>query len=494
MRSQGCGFARLPLSRPGSAALVILSAFGLVACAPVGPDFKRPTATTQSTWSQVPVDLGTPGESMSADAFWAEFHDPTLLDLIKKGDEHSLTLQSAVELITQAQQQVRVDVGNLLPSVQLAGGSSYALPTIASELTGKTAGAVTNQLLGQLNWEIDFWGRLRRMLEAGKAELQASQAGLGAARASLEASIASSYCNLRMTERRIEVAQINLQQQAEDKRIAEARYRLGDTSELDFRQAEALYEQTKAQIPVLRQILAQYQHAVSVLVGETPDYFLKHETADTGLPAAPSMLPLGAPRDLLRRRPDVMQAEYNAAAQSAAIGVAKAALFPTFSLTGAFGYSATGSANNLFHWDNRAVEYGVGFTLPIFDRGRLISQVKIQDSLFRQAVLSYQNQVLTAQQDVEDGLAAIAGQSGQAEELQRASKAAARAAELALLQYRGGQVDYTTVSTAEQNQAQAADSWVQAQGGVLQAHINVFRALGGGWTPTGPGPHQEGAE
>lgn len=457
----------------------------LMACA-VGPNYSRPPTAVQPAWIEQSAALQPPPGAADSQSFWAAFHDETLLRLIQKGDEQSPTLLSAVELMTQARQQVRIDVGNLLPTVQASGGSSYGLPTVASELTGTTAGATTDQLLGQLNWEIDFWGRLRRQLESDKAALQGAQAGLAAAKVSLEASVASAYCNVRVTERRIEVAETNLVQQAEEKRIAEAKYRWGATSELDFRQAEAQYEQTKSQLPVLRQTLAQFEHSLSVLVGETPEYFVSREPAGAGLPSAPAALPVGAPRDLLRRRPDVLQAEYAAAAQSARIGVAQAALYPTFSLTGEFGYATTGSANDLFHWDNRAVQYGVGFTLPIFDRGKLSGRVRIEDSLFRQAVLGYQNQVLSAQQEVEDGLATVAGQAGEVAELRLANAAATRAVELAMLQYRAGQVDYTTVSTAEQNRAQSSDSLVQAQGGVLQAHISVFRAIGGGWEGVPP--------
>jgi NodT family efflux transporter outer membrane factor (OMF) lipoprotein len=484
-----------PCAGPHTRVVACLSIFSLfvTACAPVGPNFSRPVSKLQSDWIDVPAPKRQPSE-VNSEIYWAAFHDETLVRLIRKGDKQSPTLLSAVELMTQAQQQVRIDVGNLLPVVQLSGGSNYGLPTIASQLTGTTAGATTDQLLGQLSWEIDFWGQLRRQLQSDKASLKGAQAGLAAARVSLEASVASAYCNVRMTERRIEVAETNLVQQAEEKRIAEAKYRLGATSELDFRQAETQYEQTKSQLPVLRQSLAQFQHSLSVLVGETPDYFVSHEPAGTGLPTVPKILPIGAPRDLLRRRPDVLQAEYNAAAQSARIGVAQAALYPTFSLTGEFGYSTTASANNLFRWDNRAVQYGIGFTFPIFDRGKLTSQVRIEDSLFRQAVLTYQNQVLTAQQDVEDGLASIVGQTGQVNELRLANSAAARAVALAMLQYRAGQVDYTTVSTAEQNRAQSSDSLVQAQGGVLQAYISVFRAIGGGWDPNNPRIRDQGAQ
>lgn len=465
----------------------------LEGCAPVGPDFTRPAAKLQADWVDAqPIGAAPTGDD--SNSFWASFHDATLLELIKKGDAQSPTLLSAVELMSQAQSQIRIDQGSRLPNVNLAGASQYGQPTLESQLRGQNAGATTDSLLGQLNWEIDFWGRLRRAVESDRASLQSARAGLAAARVSLEASVASAYCNVRTTERRIVVAQANLVQQFEDKRIAEAKFRLGATSERDYRQAEAQYEQTKAQLPQLKQALAQYQHSLSVLVGETPDYFETHQPPGTGLPDTPDVVAIGAPRDLLRRRPDVLQAEYNAAAQSARIGIAQAALYPTFSLSGEFGYVTTGSPHTLFRWDNRAVQYGAGFTLPIFDRGRLKAQVRIEDSLFRQSLLAYQNQVLSAQQDVEDSLASVIGEQGQVAELGIADAAAARAARLALDQYRAGQADYTTVTSAEQTHAQTSDALVQAQGGVLLAHISVYRALGGGWQPDFMQTRDQGAQ
>jgi NodT family efflux transporter outer membrane factor (OMF) lipoprotein len=419
-----------------------LLSVAVAGCA-VGPNFVRPDAAVQTNWLQSADMVDEVPEGLSAEGFWESFHDQTLLELIKKADQHSPTLLSAVELVAQARSQVSVDYGNLLPTVDVNGGSTYSQPTTASELKGMNEGATTDQLLGQLSWELDFWGRLRRAVESDKANLAGAKFGLAAARVSLEASVASAYCNVRVTEQRIAVAKKNLVQQGEEKRIADTKFRLGASSELDYRQAEAQFEQTNSQLPGLRQSLEQYQHSLSVLVGEPPDYFVHHVPANAGLPNVPTMLPIGAPRDLLRRRPDVLQAEYAAAAQSARIGVAKAVLFPTFTLTGEFGYATTGSLNTLFRYDNRAVEYGAGFTLPIFDRGKLKAEVRIADSVFRQAVLNYQNQVLTAQQNVEDGLSSIAGEKGQVDDLGRADAAAARATVLALAQYRAGQVDYT---------------------------------------------------
>jgi NodT family efflux transporter outer membrane factor (OMF) lipoprotein len=293
------------------------------------------------------------------------------------------------------------------------------------------------------------------------------------------ASVASTYCNVRLYEQRLAVAQASLQQQGESLRIAEARYRLGAASELDYRQSQTQYSQAQAQLPALRHALATYQHALSVLLGQTPDRFVSDYPNARALPSSPIPAAVGAPKDLLRRRPDVLQAEFNAVAQSARIGQAEAALYPTFTLSGSFGYSVTDRIGDLFRWDSRSLSGGLGLVLPLFDRDGLKAQVKVQDSLFRQAVLAYQNQVLKAQQEVEDALSAIAAYTAQVGNLAAAESAASRSAQLAGILYRYGQVDYTSVASAEQSLLQAADVLVQAQGALLQAHISAWRALGG---------------
>ncbi len=451
------------------------------ACTSVGPDFEVPKTKVQNDWI-AGVNLQTQATPDAA-AFWASFHDDTLVKLIELANKNNPTIESAAQSIAQAQSQLRVDKGNSLPSVNLNASSQYQQPTIESLLRGTNGEAVTQQLLGQVSWEIDFWGKWRRTLEADRANVVLAQAALAAAKISLEASVASAYSNVRMLEKRIEVSKENLKEQAENLRIAQARYRLGATSELDYRQSQTQFEQTSSQLPNLQIGLEQNQHALSILLGETPDFFVKNFPAGKEMPVLPSSLPIGAPADLLRRRPDVLQAQFAAAAQSARIGLAETALYPSFTLNGAIGYSATDGVNNLFKWDNRAASYGIGFNLPIFDRGRLTEIVKVQDSLFAQSVLTYQNQVLSAQQEVEDALSAIKGNAAQLESLQRADKAAARTSSLAQLQYRAGQVDYTTVTSAVQAHLQTSDSVVQIEGGVLLAYISAFRALGGGWTP-----------
>jgi NodT family efflux transporter outer membrane factor (OMF) lipoprotein len=325
-------------------------------------------------------------------------------------------------------------------------------------------------------------GQITRSQESDLANLNVSRAAWGAARISLDANVASTYCNMRAQEQRLEVARSNLKAQTENTRIAEARYRLGSTSELDWQQSRTQLAQTQAQIPVLAYALAQYQHALSVLLGEPPDFVARNYSVVGYLPDAPQQaLMVGAPKDLLRRRPDVLQAQYAAAAQSARIGQAEAALYPSFTLTGSFGYATT-DASSLFSWDSRALAAGLGFNLPIFDRGKLKAQVRVQDILFNQSVLAYQNQVLKAQQEVEDALAALQANQQQLQDWRMADQAAARSTKLAMVRFISGQTDFTTVSSAEQAHLQTSDAVVQAQAGVLQAIISAYRALGGGWT------------
>jgi NodT family efflux transporter outer membrane factor (OMF) lipoprotein len=470
--------------RHAARALCTICCFGLSACVAVGPDFRPPPVQLQDRWTdsrEGGARMAPAASDRPAPDFWAGFNDPVLTQLLEQAMRNNRSLQSTAQKVAQAALQLGITQAGRFPSVQYASQISYTRPDLASSLRGVNEGSSTRQLLGQLSWETDFWGSQRRAEEEGRALLDGAQAALAAARVSLQASVASAYYNVRVLERRIAVARQNLEQQEANLRIAETRFRLGGNSELDYRQAQTQAEQTRSQLPVLQGALAQYRHALSVLLGETPDFFERRHAADGDLPAAPAALAVGAPRDLLRRRPDIRQAEMAAAAQSARIGQATAALYPSLSLSGAFGLSSTAGKTPLFSWDSRAVSASGGLHLPLFDRERLHRLVRVQDSVFLQAIQAYQDAVLKAQQEVEDALAAIASSNDQIAHLRQADAASARSAALAAARYRAGQTDYTTVSSAEQARLQVSDALAQAQGTLLQASIGAFRAVGGGW-------------
>jgi NodT family efflux transporter outer membrane factor (OMF) lipoprotein len=463
----------------GVISVVVLS--GCQLPAPVGPDFRAPTSALPTTWSAVDVQNPAP---LSEAAFWAQFQDPLLQSLLTEADANNLDLASATTQLAAAQGVLRATQGGSFPVVALGASSTYTLPDMASKLRGETTGVTTNQVLTQSNWELDFWGRQRRAVEADAASLQAAEERLAWARLSVRASVASLYVQWRLEQTRLAVAQSNLAQQEENARIALARFRAGASSELDWRQAQTQLAQTAAQVPGLQSALAKNIHALAVLLGQSPAAMvarLQASEATNVLPAQPKRWPLAAPVDWLRRRPDVSQALWAAASQSARIGQAEAALYPSFSLVGAIGFSGSGSVKELFSWDSRLVNAGLNFSLPLFDRGRLKAQVEVQDQVFRQAVAAYQSQVLKAQQEVEDAFTQLHSSRVQARLTQDAETAASRAADLAMSRYRAGQVDYLSVSSAEQSRLQTADAAAQARAAVLQAVIAAYRAMGGAW-------------
>jgi NodT family efflux transporter outer membrane factor (OMF) lipoprotein len=290
--------------------------------------------------------------------------------------------------------------------------------------------------------------------------------------------------NIRTLEERLRVAARNVETQKEGLRLATARFKAGEAGERDTLQAATQLAQTQAAVPRLQESLRQAKNALGVLLGDTPDQVDKHFTGPSHIPGAPAKVTMGIPRDLLRRRPDVRAAGLAAASRCALIGVAKAELYPAFSLSGEFGGASSNqgaSLANLFNWRHRAVGAGFGFAFPFLDYDRLENQVRVQDAQFQEAILQYQNTVLAAQQEVENGLASFINEREAAALLTQAATAARRSTELAMIQYKSGQTDYTTVLTAEQAQLSVEDSLASTQGNVVLGLIAVYRALGGGW-------------
>ena len=356
---------------------------------------------------------------------------------------------------------------------------------IVTAIPGIDRNYLSDQVLFAASWEIDFWGKYRRAIESDRATYLGTIASYDDALVTLIADVASSYVNIRTLEERLRVARRNLELQQESLRIATVQFGAGETSERDVQQATTQLGQTEAEIPRFEESLSQAKDALALLLGRTPAAVDRYLAGPSRIPAAPATVAAGIPKDLLRRRPDVRAAGLAAASQCALIGVAKAAMYPSFSLAGEFGLTGNNELNNslsdMFNWQNRAVSAGAGFVFPIFNYGRLINQVRVQDAQFQAAVLSYQNTVLSAQREVEDGLAAFANERRAVTVLARAAAAARRSTELAVIQYKGGQTDYTTVVSAEQNELAVEDSLASTQGNVVLGIISVYRALGGGW-------------
>ncbi len=478
----------------------------------VGPNYSTPKARVENAWVE---SSATSGKSQSAAdiLWWKAFRDPVLNELIEIAYKNNPTLQIAGVKILKARAELNGSIGNLFPQQQgVSGGTSYYyLPpqeggnslsqfqpgtplgqALSQQLSNNNNGngiqlgpnLFTNQLLFSASWEIDFWGKYRRQVQSDKASFLSSVAAYDNALVSLIGDVANSYVNIRTTQAQIRVNQENVEVQKESLRIAEARFEAGQTSQLDVEQAKTELAQTQAQIPGLENTLRQTKNGLAVQLGVPPnevDRLLKPGR----LPSPPARLAAGIPHDLLRRRPDVRQAGLEAASQSAKIGVQVANLLPAFSLNGTFGYSSNNIGDNsladLFNWQNSIVQSAGSFTMPIFNYGRLINKVRVQDASFQEAVLNYQNVVLTAQKEVENGLSAFKYSKQSTAFLETAVTSAKKSTSLSLDQYKAGQTDFTTVLNALQQQLSVENSLIGAQGDVMLGLVSAYRALGGGW-------------
>ncbi len=472
--------------KPALSLLVVALVLSAASCK-VGPNYSTPTAKVASQWQANPA-VTNQAYSAAEIYWWRMFHDPVLDRLVESAFQGNLSLQVAGVRILEARARLNKSIGNLFPQQQaLSGQVNYTRLNdgLVTQIPGINRDYLSDQVLFAATWEIDFWGKYRRAIESDRATFLETIASYDDALVTLIGDVASSYVNIRTLEDRLQVARRNAQIQQESLRIATARFKGGETSERDVQQAATQLAQTESQIPLLEEALSQTKDGLALLLGQTPDQIDRQLTGPSRIPTAPAAVAVGIPRDLLRRRPDVRAAGEAAASKSALIGVAKAEMYPSFSLAGQFGLTGNNEMNNsladMFNWQSRALRAGGGFVFPIFNYGRLINQVRVQDAQFQAAVLRYQNTVLNAQREVEDGLAAFANQQRTATLLDRAAVAARRSTELAMIQYKGGQTDYTTVVNAEQSQLAVENSLASARGNVVLGIISVYRALGGGW-------------
>jgi NodT family efflux transporter outer membrane factor (OMF) lipoprotein len=479
---------------------ILLYALLLSGCIKVGPDYVRPQTALSPNWLEV-KDERVKTEAAEYRSWWEVFNDPVLNRLIDRAYHENLSLKVAGVRVLEARAQLGIAVGNLYPQTQQANGSiTYnrisaesfqgAATQAASNATGQgTQTSIPSYWQDQINlnaaWEIDFWGKFRRAVESADASLRMSLADYDTALVSLTADAANSYVQIRTLEKRIEIARQNVTTQKEGLEIAEARFEGGVTSERDVEQAKTLLFNTMATVPILEAQLRQTQNALSVLIGLPPADLTSLLEGSSDIPAPPPQVAIGIPADLLRRRPDVRSAELQAAAQSAQIGIAKADLLPAFSLTGSFGFLSTDLGNaklsDMFNWKARQGSAGPSFQWNILNYGRITNNVRFQDARFQELLISYQNSVLTAQQQVEDSLAGFLRSQENAEFLAKSADAAKRSLDLAFIQYQQGSTDFTTVLTAQQALLTAQDSFASAMGSISTNLVGIYRALGGGW-------------
>jgi NodT family efflux transporter outer membrane factor (OMF) lipoprotein len=476
-------------------AVVALLALG--GCA-VGPKFTKPEASSNKDWSSAKGDPQIATDAAVDAAWWKVFHDSALDRLIELSYQQNLPLQVAGLRIVEARAQLAIATGRQYPQVQVLFAQADAVglskntansPLSLQGVPGVPAGVSFNrnffdyQLGFDAVWELDFWGKYRRGVEAEAANLLATVGDYYYALVSLTAEVARTYVVIRTFEALIELAQENIRNQEQGLRIAESRFRNGAVSELDVTQATTLYESTRATVPQLQIGLEQARNALSTLLGQPTGTVEALLAGPKEIPRAPAKVVVGVPGEMLRRRPDIRSAELTAAAQCARIGVAKAELYPSFSIFGTFGVQASdkGASANPFSADSLFYSVGPHISWPFFNYGRIENGVRVQDARFEQLLVNYRNAVLKAAQEVEDAMVGFLNAEKAVAFEQGAVKAAHRSVEIALVQYREGAVDYQRVLDAQRSLLQEQNSLAQTSSSVATNLVALYKALGGGW-------------
>jgi NodT family efflux transporter outer membrane factor (OMF) lipoprotein len=463
-------------------------------CLKVGPNFNKPEAPISSNWLES-TDERVKNEPANYRAWWEGFGDQALNVIIERAYRENTSLKIAAVRVLEARAQLGISVGKLYPQTQQFNPSVTfnRFSSYSFSAAGSTASSVPvqnsfwqDQLNLNVAWELDFWGKYRRGVESADATLRSTVADYDSALVTLTADAANSYIQIRALEKRLAIARENLETQKESLRIAETRFEGGTTSERDVQQAKSQLFNTQATIPVFEAQLRQSKDALSVLLGIPPDNLTDILTGPSEIPNPAPYVAIGIPSDLLRRRPDVRSAELQAAAQCAQIGVAKADLFPAFSLGGFFGPQATTVATSdlakMFSILKAAsTTMGPSVQWNFLNYGRITNNVRAQDARFQELLLSYKNTVLRAQQEVEDALAGFLRYQENAESLALSAAAAKRSLDLAFIQYSQGSTDFTTVLVAQQALLNVQDNLATAMGNISTNLVGIYRALGGGW-------------
>ncbi len=458
--------------------LGIVLSFG--GCA-VGPDFETPGAVVQTNWiekrdSRVETKTGVKTE------WWKAFNDPTLDELVERASQQNLPVQVAGLRILEARAQMGVAIGKMYPQTQegLGDAQRVRISSRVLETEGLPHSFAYFNIGIDAAWELDFWGRFRRNVEAADAAMLATIADYDNALVSLTAEVARTYAEMRTFEVLIQIAYKNAKIQKEGLEIAQSRFRNGATSELDVTQASSLYESPLADIPQLQARVQRAKNALSILLGQPPGGVEALLCGPHQIPSASRKVAIGLPAELLRRRPDIRSAELNAAAESARIGVAEADLYPRFVLLGDIGVQASDAAR-LFAPGSLAYIAGPGFRWSILNYGRITNNVRAQDARFQQALVNYENTVLKAAQEVEDALITFLKAQESAVNLQRSVDAAQRSVALSIIQYREGSENFQRVIDSQTKLLDVMNRLAQTRSSIATNLIGVYKALGGGW-------------
>jgi NodT family efflux transporter outer membrane factor (OMF) lipoprotein len=459
----------------------------VLGCA-VGPRYKAPEIPVPKTWTEAPAVSAAPS-TVSLERWWTEFQDPTLDRLVARAVEGNLDLKIAAARIREARAARGIAAAAGLPQVGVSGAYSRAQRSDAVPPFKSGAGAVSPFGPREQNafevgfdaiWEIDVFGGVRRDKEAARAQVQAAEEGRREVLVTLLADVARSYMELRGTQAQLQILERTLGSETDTLGLARARFEAGLGTDLDVARAEGLLQATEAERPALQRLARQAVYRLGVLLGKEPGALATELETPGAIPPTPPDVPLTLPSELLSQRPDLRRAERELAAAAARVGVARADLFPRFSILGSFGRLSQdagdlGAGNSQFWRVIPAVRW------PILSGGRIRANIRVQDARQEQALRQYEKAILTSLEEVENALAAHARERTRQESLRAAVASNRRALDLATERYTSGLESFLSVLDAQRAVYAAEDQLVQSERSAAISLVAVYKALGGGW-------------
>jgi multidrug efflux system outer membrane protein len=460
-----------------TALLVILAVLTLEAGCMMGPKYKRPIVDVPQGYRASAPQQAAQASSLGNEQWWQVYQDPVLTQLIHTAIAQNYDVRIAATRVLEAHAQVGITRADQLPSASL-GANIYSQQNAKVSHLFPEYDVNAGQLNLSVIWNLDFWGKYRRQTEAARAQLLATEWGRRAVLSSLVANVATAYFQLRALDNELEISQRTLASRQQSLKLTHVLESNGSGSGLDVSQAEQLVYTASETIPDLERQIQQQENVLSILLGENPQS-IPRGRALTEQPA-PQNVPAGLPSELLERRPDVREAEENVVAANAQIGVAKAAFFPSIALTGTGGFESN-ALNRFLSQPSQTWYAAFSVSQPLFEGGRLRSGLKLARAQWQESVLSYQQTVQNALEQVSNSLVASQKYREFREQQELLTQAARQTNQLSEVLYKNGGSSYLQVLTSETNYFSAELNLVEAQLNERLALVQLYQSLGGGW-------------
>lgn len=454
-------------------------------CTQVGPDYAEPTISWLEQWRSPALQQVSRQQSEpDFRQWWLAFDDPLLNRLITEADAHNPSLQIAGLRVLEARAALGIAQSTLYP--QLQQGTADSIYLDRNQSGGdfpRDSSAWQYQAGFNLGWELDFWGRFSRAIESADATYLATQANYQDVLVLLRAQVAQTYYALRTAEARMRIAKENAALQKRSYEITERLFRSGNNAELDLQQAKTQYLGTLSSIPEFEAEVLRTRNALSLLIGLPPGSLPQLAEQQGLIPLVNTALLQDVPANLLQRRPDVRAAELLAAAQSARIGVAESDFYPSITLLGSIGWSATSIDGSSDNFDLAA---GPSLTWNLFDHGRISNSVRVEDARLQQLLVAYQDSVRQAAREADDAASGLIKSLERERILAEAALSAQRSLTLSTKQYQEGYSDFQRVLDAQRALFVQQDSYLLSRSAAVSNLIALYKALGGGWYTTQP--------